>query len=286
VRALFHGEPEAPDTQVGDRLDGALHAASPTRRESGSSSFPAASPSRCSTAPPSSPRRRTPRSSGPARAWTSPSTSTARPRSAWSARPTSGPRPSAWRTRSCAAPCQFGFRPDELQGGGGRLPQRPRAGAEVRLDPRSDELAGRPRREPRRPRGLHEPGRRPRALRPRPGKGHARRLPRGLRRPGRRPAGTSSSPGNAKIGRRRERAVAAAYAPRRRSPSGPRTRSRRSSWAYGDFGPPGAVASRTHVDDLDITEVTFANGVRLNLKKTDFEANTIHVAARLGTGQL
>jgi zinc protease len=57
-------------------------------------------------------------------------------------------------------------------------------------------------------------------------------------------------------------------------------------WAYTDFGPPGEVAKRTHIDDLDITEVTFANGVRLNLKKTDFEANLIHIAARLGTGQL
>jgi len=58
------------------------------------------------------------------------------------------------------------------------------------------------------------------------------------------------------------------------------------AWGYSNFGTPGTVASRTHVDDLDITEVTFANGVRLNLKKTPFQANTIHVAARLGTGQL
>jgi len=58
------------------------------------------------------------------------------------------------------------------------------------------------------------------------------------------------------------------------------------AWDYTDFGKPGAVASRTHIDDLDITEVTFANGVRLNLKKTDFEANAIHVAARLGAGLL
>jgi len=58
------------------------------------------------------------------------------------------------------------------------------------------------------------------------------------------------------------------------------------AWAYGDFGTPGAVASRTHIDDLDFTEVTFANGVRLDIKKTDFEANTIHVSVRIGTGQL
>jgi len=58
------------------------------------------------------------------------------------------------------------------------------------------------------------------------------------------------------------------------------------TWAYSDFGEAGKVLSRTHVDDLDITEVVFENGVRLNVKKTDFEANTIHVAARLGTGLL
>jgi zinc protease len=58
------------------------------------------------------------------------------------------------------------------------------------------------------------------------------------------------------------------------------------AWAYSNLGAAGDVASRKHVDDLDFTEVTFTNGVRLNLKKTDFEANTIHVACRLGTGQL
>jgi zinc protease len=58
------------------------------------------------------------------------------------------------------------------------------------------------------------------------------------------------------------------------------------AWGYGDFGPAGAVAAKSHVDDLDITQITFSNGVRLNLKKTDFEADTIHVASRLGTGQL
>ena len=59
-----------------------------------------------------------------------------------------------------------------------------------------------------------------------------------------------------------------------------------ADWAYADFGPPGAVASRRHVDDLDFTEITFANGVRLNLKKTEFESDSIRVAARLGPGQL
>jgi zinc protease len=58
------------------------------------------------------------------------------------------------------------------------------------------------------------------------------------------------------------------------------------AWPYGDFGPPGAVASRTNVDGLDFTEVAFANGVRLNIKKTTFDKGAIRVGARLGTGQV
>ena len=59
-----------------------------------------------------------------------------------------------------------------------------------------------------------------------------------------------------------------------------------AKFAYTDFGPAGTIKEKRHVDDLDVTLVTFANGVRLNLKKTDFEANQIHVALRIGTGQL
>lgn len=59
-----------------------------------------------------------------------------------------------------------------------------------------------------------------------------------------------------------------------------------TSWAYTDFGAPGKVAKREEVKDLEITLLSFENGVRLNLKKTDFEANRIRVAVRLGSGQL
>jgi len=59
-----------------------------------------------------------------------------------------------------------------------------------------------------------------------------------------------------------------------------------AKFGYTDFGPAGAIKEKKHIDDLDLTLVTFANGVRLNLKKTDFEANQIHVALRIGTGQL
>jgi zinc protease len=57
-------------------------------------------------------------------------------------------------------------------------------------------------------------------------------------------------------------------------------------FAYTDFGPPGRVAERKHIEDLDITLVRFENDVRLNLKRTDFQANAISMRARLGGGQL
>lgn len=57
-------------------------------------------------------------------------------------------------------------------------------------------------------------------------------------------------------------------------------------WAYENFGPPGAVASRREVADLGVTQVVFANGVRLNLKRTDFEAGVIALRARVGAGKL
>jgi zinc protease len=59
-----------------------------------------------------------------------------------------------------------------------------------------------------------------------------------------------------------------------------------ASWAYENFGPPGEIASRRDIADLGVTAIAFANGVRLNLKHTDFEAGTIALRARLGTGQL
>lgn len=59
-----------------------------------------------------------------------------------------------------------------------------------------------------------------------------------------------------------------------------------ASWAYTDFGTPGKVAKREEVKDLEVTLLTFENGVRLNLKKTDFEASRIRIGVRLGSGQL
>ena len=57
-------------------------------------------------------------------------------------------------------------------------------------------------------------------------------------------------------------------------------------FAYDDFGPPGEVLSKEHIADLDFWQVRFANGVRLNLKPTDFEHQRIRLALRIGSGRL
>ena len=58
------------------------------------------------------------------------------------------------------------------------------------------------------------------------------------------------------------------------------------AFAYTQFGAAGKVTAQQEVNDLGATLLTFSNGVRLNLKKTDFEANKIHLTIRVGEGQL
>ena len=58
------------------------------------------------------------------------------------------------------------------------------------------------------------------------------------------------------------------------------------AFAYQSFGKPGTVASDTRVADLGVRTVRFANNVRLNIKKTDFEAGKVRFIVRLGDGIL
>jgi zinc protease len=57
-------------------------------------------------------------------------------------------------------------------------------------------------------------------------------------------------------------------------------------WPYGDFGAPGRVVWRQGFTDLGVTQVRFANGVRLNIRPTTFARNQISVSVRLGDGLL
>ena len=59
-----------------------------------------------------------------------------------------------------------------------------------------------------------------------------------------------------------------------------------AAFAYDSFGEPGVVAATELVEDLGITRVTFANGVRLDLKPSQRQAGQIHVAVRFGSGRI
>lgn len=58
------------------------------------------------------------------------------------------------------------------------------------------------------------------------------------------------------------------------------------AFAYTDFGEPGKVVERDHVEDLDLTRIRFDNNVMLNLKQTDFRDNQILARVRFGGGLL
>ena len=57
-------------------------------------------------------------------------------------------------------------------------------------------------------------------------------------------------------------------------------------FGYADWGTPGEVVMDERIDDLDIRTVKFANNVRLNVKKTDFEEGVVRVSLRAGGGEL
>ncbi|MGJ8671533.1 M16 family metallopeptidase [Rubritalea sp.] len=54
---------------------------------------------------------------------------------------------------------------------------------------------------------------------------------------------------------------------------------------YTNFGDQNEILENTHTKDLDITQFTFSNGVRVNWKKTDFDKNSISMIASFGTGK-
>ena len=59
-----------------------------------------------------------------------------------------------------------------------------------------------------------------------------------------------------------------------------------ASFAYADFDKPGTVVNQSRIEDMDITQVSFHNGCKCNVKKTDFDKNSVTVTARIGAGKL
>jgi zinc protease len=67
----------------------------------------------------------------------------------------------------------------------------------------------------------------------------------------------------------------------------PRKKEEEKPFAYAsDPAKSGGIASRSHVDEFDIEEVVFANGVRLHVRKTDFKEKQLLVSAAIGEGRL
>ncbi|MBV9509848.1 MAG: insulinase family protein, partial [Caulobacteraceae bacterium] len=69
-------------------------------------------------------------------------------------------------------------------------------------------------------------------------------------------------------------------------PVSPPTAEADLTWPYGSFGPPGEIAERDDVADLDTVFVRFKNGVRLTVKPTKFRDDQILVQVRIGNGDL
>ncbi|MCE9522264.1 MAG: insulinase family protein [Alphaproteobacteria bacterium] len=83
-----------------------------------------------------------------------------------------------------------------------------------------------------------------------------------------------------------DEAIRAAYARSVATPVAAPAENTIKAFNYRDFGTPGAVADRQAVRDIGTTLVRFANGVRLNVKPTEFEKDKVSVVVRFAGGYL
>ena len=83
-------------------------------------------------------------------------------------------------------------------------------------------------------------------------------------------------------------ALLAALAEAERAPIHAEAAAAAKPWPYGGaaFGAPGKVVARRVAADLGVTQVRFANGVRLTIKPTAFAKDEVYVAVRAGEGRL
>lgn len=93
--------------------------------------------------------------------------------------------------------------------------------------------------------------------------------------------------GNLELGEDAAEVLLAAYAESREVPVESSAVVEAAAFAYAsDPTERGLVVERRHVDDLDFEQVVFENGVRLNVKATDFAEQQILLALRFGEGRL
>ena len=60
----------------------------------------------------------------------------------------------------------------------------------------------------------------------------------------------------------------------------------KADFAYTDFGAPGEIIFKDEIEDTQITRVKFANNVMLNIKKTDFDKDSVAIKVSFGGGTL
>jgi len=58
------------------------------------------------------------------------------------------------------------------------------------------------------------------------------------------------------------------------------------TFAYDELPKPGVITEQNEIEDLEVTQLRFENNVRVNLKITDFEDDTVYTKARIGAGQI
>jgi len=81
-------------------------------------------------------------------------------------------------------------------------------------------------------------------------------------------------------------AALAAYEDSRATPVEPPADAGAVEFAYTDFGAPGEIVERGELEDLGVTQIRFANNVRLNVKQTDFEADDVQIRVAIAGGTL
>ncbi len=83
-----------------------------------------------------------------------------------------------------------------------------------------------------------------------------------------------------------ERAIRAAWDEAMRRSPGRERSAANAAFAYSTFGPPGTVAQDTREAALGIRQLRFANGLRLNIKRTDIEKDRIQVQLSVDGGAM
>lgn len=83
-----------------------------------------------------------------------------------------------------------------------------------------------------------------------------------------------------------EKSLAALYQRSKLVEVEPKAQKEVTAFGYTNIGTPGTVVSNKHVADLDIYQLEFSNGVKVNYKQTDFDKNQILISSTFGTGKL